>query len=312
MKKIRIGTRGSRLALYQSELVAAKLRAAHPDIEVELVVINTSGEWKPEQGEVRLTPDKGGKALFAKEIEAAILDGYVDCGVHSLKDMPAILPEGLVIEHVLEREDVRDVLLTNGVSSIEELPQGAVVGTASLRRQAFIKMLRPDLEVVTFRGNVPTRIEKLRATQVDATILAMAGLKRLALEHEIAQIIPVDDMLPAAGQGAIGIEIRANDDEMRQYLEPLNHYESNICVTAERAALEALGGGCHTPVGSYATLADGVMTLVVRLVEADGSASYDIDGSFEVTNLEDARDLGLSCGAALRDMAPDHLLEAMA
>lgn len=310
LEKVRIGTRGSRLALYQTETVAARLRAAHPGLDVEPVVINTSGDWKPEQGETRLSPDAGGKALFAKEIEAAILAGAVDCGVHSLKDMPAILPDGLVIEHMLERADPREAFLANGPAAIDELPHGAVVGTASLRRQAFILAKRPDLKIVPLRGNVPTRIEKLRAGQVDATILALAGLQRLELAHEVSAILPVDAMLPAGGQAIIAIEIRRDNDKMRRLLAPLHHHNTGLCAAAERGALAALGGSCHTPVGSFATLEGDRLHLQLKLADPDGTRFFAESVSEIITTACDAELLGLAAGETLRRLAPPELLAA--
>lgn len=307
-KTLRIGTRGSKLALIQTETVAALLRAAHPGLRVEIKIIQTSGDWKPEQGEVRLSPDAGGKALFAKEIEAAILAGAVDCGVHSLKDMPAILPEGLVIEHVLPREDMRDALLTNGAQSLDDLPAGAVVGTSSLRRQAFILARRPDLKIVPLRGNVPTRIEKLRAGQVDAAILALAGLRRLALTHEAAAILEAEDMLPAGCQGIVGIEIRAGDERMQALLAPLHDFETGLCAAAERAALAALGGGCHTPVGVLARLAGEKMHLQIKLADPDGSRFFEESVEEIIRSTPDAELLGTAVGATLRRIAPPELL----
>lgn len=306
---VRIGTRGSKLALIQSETVAGLLRAAHPGLRVELVEINTSGDWKPEQGEVRLSPDAGGKALFAKEIEAAILAGAVDCGVHSLKDMPAILPDGLVIEHMLPREDVRDAFLANDIESPDDLPPGAVVGTASLRRQAFLLARRPDLKIVPLRGNVPTRIQKLRDGQVDATILALAGLKRLGLADEAAAILEPEDMLPAGGQGIVGVEIRQDDDRMRALLAPLHHRETGLCAVAERAALAALGGGCHTPVGALAVLAAGQLTLRLKLVDPDGSRFFAEQATGAVADDGAAAALGATVGDRLRRAAPPALLD---
>lgn len=307
---VKIGTRGSQLALVQTETVAAALRAAHPGLAVELVVINTSGDWKPEQGETRLSPDAGGKALFAKEIEAAILAGAVDCGVHSLKDMPALLPEGLAIDHVLPRAAVDDVLLAHNATRLDDLPHGAVVGTASLRRQAFVLARRPDLKVVPLRGNVPTRIAKLRAGQVDAAILARAGLERLGLAHEIAAVLPPDDMLPAGCQGIVGIEIRADDARMRRLLAPLHHRETGLCAVAERAALAALGGSCHTPVGVLAVLVDGAMRVRIALGAPDGTAFFTEDMNAPVADEHDAAALGARAGAAIRAVAPADLLDA--
>jgi hydroxymethylbilane synthase len=307
---IRIGTRGSKLALVQTDMVAAGLRAAHPGLQVEIVIINTSGDWKPEQGETRLSPDAGGKALFAKEIEAAILAGAVDCGVHSLKDMPAILPDGLVIDHVLPRADVRDALLTNGPQSIMDLPPGAVVGTASLRRQAFVLAKRPDLKVVPLRGNVPTRIEKLRSGQVDAAILAMAGLTRLGLGHEVAAVMTAEDMLPAGCQGIVGIERRAGDARTGAWLDALHDFETGLCAVAERAALAALGGSCHTPVGALAVRDGDTMRLRLKLADPDGSRFFEETVSETVRTAADADLLGTAAGETLRRISPAELLAA--
>lgn len=307
---IKIGTRGSRLALVQTGMVVDGLRRAHPGLQVETIIINTSGDWKPEQGETRLSPDAGGKALFAKEIEAAILAGAVDCGVHSLKDMPAILPDGLAIDHVLPRADVRDVLLTNGAKSIMDLPQGAVVGTASLRRQAFVLAKRPDLKVVPLRGNVPTRIEKLRGGQVDAAILALAGLERLGLAHEAAAILEPEEMLPAGCQGIVGIERRADDARTAGLLDALHDFETGLCAVAERAALAALGGSCHTPVGVLAMRAGDVMHLHLKLADPDGSRFFEESVFETVRTAADADLLGTAAGETLRRMAPAELLAA--
>lgn len=306
----RIGTRGSKLALVQAGMVADLLRIAHPALQVETVIINTSGDWKPEQGETRLSPDAGGKALFAKEIEAAILAGAVDCGVHSLKDMPAILPEGLAIEHVLPRADVRDALLTNGAKSIMDLPPGAVVGTASLRRQAFVLAKRPDLKVVPLRGNVPTRIEKLRGGQVDAAILALAGLARLGLEHEVAAILEPEEMLPAGCQGIVGIEMRAGDARVKTLLDPLHDFETGLCAVAERSALAALGGSCHTPIGALAVRTGDKIRLRLKLADPDGTRFFEETVCETVRTVVDADMLGTAAGDTLRRVVPVELLAA--
>lgn len=308
-KTIKIGTRGSKLALYQTHMVADKLREAHPDIGVEIIEIKTSGDWNPAQGETRLSEAEGGKGLFAREIERAIFDGRVDCGVHSMKDMPSFLPEGLVIEHMLPREDPGDAFLSNHGRAIDDLPQGATVGTSSMRRQAFMLARRPDLNVVPFRGNVPTRIEKLRNGQVDATILAMSGLKRLGLTDEISSVIPHDVMLPAAGQGAVGIEIRTEDDFARSLFQELHCEKTYICVEAERAALQVLDGSCHTPIGSYATLGtDGMLALHTVVAALDGSALYSEQGQEKITGVEDARSLGTRIGGILKEKVPPEIL----
>ncbi len=196
---LRIGTRGSKLAMVQTHMVVDAVRRVHPGLMVEVKEILTSGDWKPEHGETRLAEAAGGKGLFAKEIERALLDGEIDCGVHSLKDMPSFLPPGLEIPFVLEREDPRDVFLSHQYDSLESMPAGSVVGTSALRRQAFILQKRPDLKVVPLRGNVPTRIEKMKSGQVGALVLASAGLRRLGLESEIKQYFSVNARTKLAG-----------------------------------------------------------------------------------------------------------------
>ncbi|PZO86581.1 MAG: hydroxymethylbilane synthase, partial [Micavibrio aeruginosavorus] len=195
-KSLKIGTRGSPLALLQTEMVEGALKARLPDLQIERVVIRTTGDWKPEQGEKRLSEAEGGKGLFAREIELALLDRTIDCAVHSLKDMPSFLPEGLALDHMLERADPRDAFICHKVSSYMDLPQGAVVGTSSLRRQAFLLAKRPDLKIVPIRGNVQTRLAKLAEGQVDATYLAMAGLDRLGISGDFIHPVSMEDMLP--------------------------------------------------------------------------------------------------------------------
>lgn len=305
---LRIGTRGSKLALVQAGMVADALRAAHPGLEVEIKTILTSGDWRPEQGETRLSEAKGGKGQFAREIERAILSGEVDCGVHSLKDMESHLPEGLVIRHVLKRADPRDVFLANGPLRIADLPQGAVVGTASLRRQALVLKERPDLKVVPLRGNVPTRIEKLRSGQVDAAILALAGLQRLGLESKIASVLEPDEMLPAACQGIVGIEIQAEDAETGALLDAIHHEETGRLAAAERAALETLDGTCHTPIGAHAILRDGQLVLKVLVASADGSEIFTDEQAGPVQSDEDAAMIGRVAALRLKSRVPAEFL----
>ena len=307
-KILRIGTRGSALAMVQTEMVKAALLARHDDLTVEVVEITTSGEWRPEQGETRLSEAEGGKGLFAKEIEMALAEGSVDIGVHSMKDMASFLPEGLVIEHMLPREDPRDAFLANDAKTLDELPAGAVVGTSSLRRQAFVLAKRPDLKVVPLRGNVPTRIEKLRSQQVDAAILAYSGLKRLGLEHEAASVIDPADMLPAAGQGAVGIEIRENDQDTRALLDFIHCHETGLRVSAERAALQVLDGSCHTPIGAHATLDDDVMRLEVLVASMDGKQLHRERVSGAIETDAQAAALGQRAGQALKDRIDPSLL----
>ena len=305
---IRIGTRGSRLAMIQTQMVVDGLKRAHPDLIVEIKEILTSGDWKPAHGETRLAEAAGGKGLFAKEIEQALLDGVIDCGVHSLKDMPSFLPPGLEIPFVLEREDPRDVFLSAKYESLESMPAGSVVGTSALRRQAFVLQKRPDLKVVPLRGNVPTRIEKMKSGQVDAMVLASAGLKRLGLISEIKEYFSVEDFIPGAAQGVIGLEVRNNDTATKEWLSALNHFETSLIVSAERSALQTLDGSCRTPVGAYATKDGDRIHLKVEVASPDGRDSYEDEIEGTVTTLADAERLGQIVGLRLKARVPEGLL----
>jgi hydroxymethylbilane synthase len=273
---IRIGTRGSPLALVQARMVRDALADAQPDLrgtdDIQILPIKTTGDAVQD----RKLMEIGGKGLFTKEIEEALLDGRIDCAVHSMKDMPTWLPDGLVIGAMLAREDARDALFARTGKRIAELPPGATVGTASLRRQAQLLALRPDLKVVSLRGNVETRLRKLAAGEAEATLLAVAGLKRLGLLDKAAAIIDSGEILPAVGQGAIGIEMRAGDTRMRALLASLDHGATTLCVTAERACLAELDGSCNTPIAAYAELAADGRGLRLRSLIAlpDGTAVH--------------------------------------
>ena len=306
--KLRIGTRGSRLALVQTEMVVRALRLKVPGVEAEIVKIQTSGDWKPGQGEVPLPSEDGGKAYFAKEIEEALLSEKIDCGVHSLKDMASVLPEGLAIDHVLPRADARDAFLANDYKTLDELPEEAVVGTTSPRRKAFLLARRPDLEIVNLRGNVPTRIEKLRDRQVDATLLALAGLQRLDLEEEVASVLEIEDMLPCAGQGIIGIELRAGDRELYPLFDRIHCQKTGLCAAAERAAVAVLGGSCHTPIGAHAVMKKKEMALEVILASPDGRQMFHEKTRQPVSTVGQARDFGARLGKKIKDRAPKDLL----
>lgn len=309
MKQIlKIGTRGSKLALIQVDMVSAALKEHFPDLSIEVVEILTSGDWKPEDGETRLNEAEGGKGQFAKEIEQALLRGDIDCGVHSMKDMESFLPEGLVLDHMLPREDPRDAFLANDYEHFDDMPPGATIGTSSVRRQAFILSKRSDLKIVPLRGNVPTRIEKLRSWKVDATILALAGLKRMNLEHEIASVIEQDEMLSAAGQGAVGIETRVNDKETRLLFDRIHCRETGMCVKAERAALKVLDGSCHTPIGAHAVLDGDKMTLQVIVCAPDGKQKYEERADRSVGSDAQAESLGEQVGQALKSRVDPALL----
>lgn len=270
---IRIGTRGSPLALAQAYEVRRRLMTAHgrQEDDFEIQVIKTTGDQildKP-------LSEVGGKGLFTKEIEQALIDGDIHLAVHSMKDMATELPAGLTIGAILEREDVRDAFLSLKYPSLDAMPAGAVVGTSSLRRQAQLKHLRPDLEVVGFRGNVQTRLSKLQDGVADATFLACAGLNRLGLMDKVTARIETETMLPAVAQGAIGIEIRQDDEDTAALIAPLNHEATHLCVTAERAFLAVLEGSCRTPIGGLAQLsAEGSLTFEGQVLKPDGSAEH--------------------------------------
>jgi hydroxymethylbilane synthase len=250
--RVRIGTRGSPLALAQAREVTDRLEAAHGRgaHELEIRVIRTSGDRIQD----RPLAEAGGKGLFTKEIEEALLAGDIDLAVHSMKDMPTLLPAGLTLVCFLPREDVRDAFISAGAATLTGLPVGAVVGTSSLRRQAQVKRLRPDLVVVPLRGNVDTRLRKIEDGVADATLLACAGLKRLGLMERITAAISPDEMLPAVAQGAIGLEVRADDAGAAHLLAPLNHQPTALAVAVERAFLAKLDGSCRTPIAGLAEL----------------------------------------------------------
>jgi hydroxymethylbilane synthase len=268
---IRLGTRGSPLARAQTELVCRALAAAHPELAapgaLETVAIRTTGDRITD----RPLAEVGGKGLFCKELEAALLERRIDLAVHSVKDLPTWLPDGLVLAAILPREDPRDVLIAKVPGGLDGLPRGAVVGSASLRRQAQLLGRRPDLRVVNLRGNVGTRLRKLEAGEIDATLLALAGLRRLGLAPAGAEVLPPEVMLPAVGQGAIGVECRADDAPLRALLAAIDDAASSICVRAERALLAALDGSCHTPIAGYASCAGDDLRLRALVARADGS-----------------------------------------
>jgi len=270
---LKIGTRGSKLALAQAHEVRDRL-AAHHNISgdgIEIIVIKTTGDRVQD----RPLSEIGGKGLFTKEIEEALYEGTIDIAVHSMKDMPTKLPPGLEIAALLPREDARDAFLSPTAGNLMSLPQAAVVGSSSLRRAAQIKRLRPDIEVVNFRGNVQTRLAKLDSNVVDATLLAYAGLKRLQLEHKITSLIELDDMLPAVAQGAIGIEIKSGDDKARTTITALNDEKTAVCIAAERAFLTVLDGSCKTPIAGYAEFdATGAVFFRGMILKPDGSESF--------------------------------------
>jgi hydroxymethylbilane synthase len=300
---LRIGTRGSALALAQAEETRRRLAAAHPALEapdaIEIVVIRTTGDRVQD----RPLGAIGGKGLFTKEIEDGLLDGRLDLAVHSMKDMPTQLPDGLVIGALLPREDPRDALLAradalNGPATLASLKAGGVVGTSSLRRQAQLLALRPDLRIVPFRGNVDTRISKLDAGVVDATLLALAGLKRLGRSDRVSAVLAPTEMLPAVAQGAIGIECRAGDEVAQALISPLHDRDTSDRVMAERALLRALEGSCRTPIAALAELGPGhTLTLTARVALPDGIEMHE---DRRCGPRSEAERLGTEAGEALR------------
>ncbi|MEF2071602.1 hydroxymethylbilane synthase [Consotaella aegiceratis] len=299
-KPIVIGTRGSQLALAQAHEVRSRLMTAHGlgESDFHIEVVSTSGDRIQD----RSLAEVGGKGLFTKEIEEGLASGRIDLAVHSSKDMPTILPEGLVLSAFLPREDVRDVLIGRTAGTIAELPAGAVVGTASLRRQALVKRLRPDLEVATFRGNVQTRLRKLEAGEVDATLLAMAGLKRLAMEEAATEVLAIESFPPAPGQGAICVESRADDRTISELVRAIDHAETRIALTAERAFLAELDGSCRTPIAAHATISGTVMTLHGMILSPDGTRVHE---TRRTGVIEDAELLGRGAASAVLAEAGD-------
>ncbi|MFM5193270.1 hydroxymethylbilane synthase [Aeromonas media] len=266
-RTLRIATRKSPLALWQANFVKDRLEALYPDLLVELVPMSTQGD------KILDTPlaKVGGKGLFVKELETAMLEGRADIAVHSMKDVPVEFPEGLGLHTICEREDPRDAFVSNRFKQIDELPQGAVVGTSSLRRQCQLRAARPDLVIRDLRGNVNTRLAKLDAGEYDAIILAAAGLKRLEMAHRITAFIEPEQSLPANGQGAVGIECRLDDVELHALLAPLEHTETRIRVLTERAMNRALQGGCQVPIGAYALVQGGEIWLRGLVGSPDGT-----------------------------------------
>jgi hydroxymethylbilane synthase len=305
---LKIGTRGSPLALWQAHAVRDALLAAHPALQpdaVEIVIFKTKGDAILD----RPLAEIGGKGLFTQELEEALLDGRIDCAVHSTKDMPTSLPEGLAITAFLKREDPRDALISAHGGGIDALPHGAIVGTASLRRQAQLLAIRPDLKVISFRGNVGTRLKKLAAGAADATLLAFAGMKRLGLADKATAVLPVDQLLPAPAQGAVCVESRADDQRMKDRLAPLADADTTQAVLAERAFLAALEGNCRTPIAAYAQISDGQIHLIGRLLGLDGRQCFEdsIKGP-----ASDSAALGWSLGKSVRARAGEDFLAHIA
>jgi hydroxymethylbilane synthase len=301
-RRFRIGTRGSKLALIQAHMVAAHVGRAlglPPEEAAEIVVIKTTGD----QVQDRNLSELGGKGLFTKEIEDALTDGSIDLAVHSMKDMPTALPDGLVIDCLLERADPRDAFLSSKATSIATLPKGAIVGTSSLRRAAQVKARRPDVSIVPFRGNVDTRLAKLEQGIADATLLAMAGLTRMGLADKVTAALSTDEILPAVAQGAIGIERRASDEDAARIVATFHHAETGLRVAAERALLAVLDGSCRTPIAALAEISGKKLMLRGMILTPDGAEV--IETSREGL-ASDAAAIGADAGRELKGRAGPH------
>ncbi|MCW8844562.1 MAG: hydroxymethylbilane synthase [Gammaproteobacteria bacterium] len=301
---LRIATRKSPLALWQAEHVKAALGELYPELKVQLMPMSTRGDEILDRSLAAI----GGKGLFLKELERAMLAGEADLAVHSMKDVPAELPEGLHIAAVLTREDPRDAIVSNQFNSLDELPQGAVLGTSSLRRQAQMQNLRPDLSIQPARGNVGTRLQRLDEGNFTAIMLAYAGLKRLGLADRAKQVLEIDVCLPAVGQGIVGIECRRDDSELNKLLARLNNQVSDICLRAERAFASALQASCHAPVAAHAVLEGTQLHLRGLVAMPDGSRILKGDASGESGK---ARELGLALAEELIQQGAGDILRSL-
>ena len=305
---LRLGSRGSPLALRQAEEAKAKLIAAHPELsagDIEIRPIRTTGDRVRD----RALAEIGGKGLFTKEIEEALYNGQIDVAVHCMKDLPTWLAKWSAIPAILEREDPRDAFFSPKAASIAGLPRGARVGSASLRRSSQMLALRPDLKVGLIRGNVETRLAKLAAGEFDATLLAIAGLIRLGKAERATAILEPEEMLPSAGQGAIGLQVRADDTRTRDLVAALDHRPSSIRVAAERACLDILDGSCRTPIGCLAEIEGDFLRLRALVAEPDGSRVYRVERRGALT---DALALGVEAGHELRAAAGEAYFAALA
>ncbi len=302
-KPLRIGTRASKLARAQAQKLAEVLESAHPSLRgmIQTVPMTTAGDRELH----KTLSDWGYKGLFTKELEDALLDGRIDLAVHSMKDMPSVLPDGLLIAGMLERADVRDAWISNRHDSLSLLPKDATVGSSSARRIAQLLHLRPDVKIVPLRGNVETRLRKIEEGVAEATFLAVAGLERLGLESAIRDVIETEVMLPAAGQGAIAMECRADDADTRVLLASISHADTMTCVAAEREMLRELDGSCRTPIGGLAQLNGNTLTLRGEVLSLDGTIRHarDITG-----DAKDVERIGVALGKELRAVAGDILV----
>jgi hydroxymethylbilane synthase len=298
---LRLGTRGSKLALAQAELVRAALAAR--GIGCEILPVKTTGDRITD----RPLAEVGGKGLFTKELEDALLGGRIDLAVHSMKDVPVALPDGLQIAALLPREDPRDAFLSNIASGLADLPHGARVGSSSVRRQAQVRRARPDLQVLPLRGNVDTRLGKLMQGDYDAILLALAGLKRLGLEARATALLPLDEWLPALSQGAIGIEVRSDDRAACDAVIPLNDEPTAMALACERAFQQALDGSCTTAIGGIATCENGILRFRGEVLAPDGSDHADVAIEQHVTAVEEAGEAGRVAGVSIKPRAAQWL-----
>ncbi len=302
LEKLIIGSRGSGLALWQANWIKSQLEELHSGLQVEITIIKTSGD---KIQDVPLTKI-GGKGLFVKEIEEALLRRDVDIAVHSMKDVPMKLPYELEISVVTERENPFDALISRNNIKLDDLPKNAKIGTGSLRRSSQLLKYRPDLEIVPLRGNIDTRIKKLDSEGLDAIILAAAGLRRMGWADKIAQIIPAEIILPAMGQGAVGIETRKHDPEVFEAIMALDHEETHLALDAERSFVDVLDGGCQVPIGAYATLEEKNITLSGLVASLDGKTIFQAS---QQKLLTEAKQLGLELGKEILAMGADKVLK---
>ena len=306
MRKLVIGSRGSPLALRQSELLQEALQKHHPDLETSIEIIRTTGDQTPQADLSKLAASV--KGLFVKEIEEALLQHQIDLAVHSLKDLPTQTPEGLTLAAIPPREDARDALVTASptLSSLQALPQQARLGTGSLRRRVQLQLLRPDLVISPIRGNVETRIKKIEQENLDGIILAAAGLNRLGLHDKIAYLFPVEEMVPAIGQGALAIEIRTDDESTRQLVKPVDDPATHSCTFAERRFLEKMGGGCDVPMGAHASIENDKATFTAFVA---GPRSLQVARTSSQGKPQELDELALEAARYLLAQGGDKMLE---
>lgn len=301
---LKIGTRGSKLALTQTNFVADKLKKAIPDANIEICIIKTSGDIMQDVSLMTI----GGQGVFVKEIEEALLSNKIDLAVHSMKDVPGDIPEGLMFAAILKREDFRDVLVSRNNIKMEFMPKGAKIGTGSQRRGAQIKAMMPDIDIVPLRGNIDTRLKKIETENLTGVILAAAGMKRMGLAERITQFLPVGTMLPAVGQGALGLQIRKSDVELAKACAALNDATTAAEVTAERAFLRALGGGCRLPIAAFGKLDGQMLTIDGMLAAPNGTLVIreKISGT-----KDDAEELGKKLAEIILDKGGKRLMDLM-